>query len=251
MTDMVLISEIKIDRDLREGDDLSDLKPEDLAKPIVVTTDGRLIDGLRRIRLLEKMGVPNVPAYQVDTLEEAAEALAEQHPTQLRDWQRVAEIMPFLRAFGERRWLKIRQASIAHNAHGKTMPADRPQGPARIYLQKAFGGLSPAHYEVAERVLGDDYPEELKEEVRSGRISPSGAVNRMHRRGLSGHVTAPAEQEMLIHTTAQSIRSAAMNLEQLGPIRVEATRVKELREHLFKSRTMITTFLNQLEEAVK
>lgn len=244
----ILIANIKIDRNLRDGDDLSDMDQLVLAQPIVVRGD-RLIDGLRRVKLAEKLGTPDLPAYDVTTLEEMSEALAKQHPTPLKDWDRVVELLRYLRPAMRERWVSIRQSTI--NEISGREAGTRPKGPSRPLVTTALGGTSSAHWECVEKIWREGSPE-LIEEVRSGKLSPSGALNRINRLPKTGNVTDPKDQEVLLEAAAQAIRSAVRSFEKLHrPFTVDRERLRELRDHLYKSRSALTTFINQSEEAVK
>jgi hypothetical protein len=254
MPTKILISDIKIDRDLREGDNLSDLEQLTLTRPIVVHSDGRLIDGLRRVKLAEKLGVTDLPGYRVTTLEEMSKALAEQHTTPVTDWTRVIELLKFLKPAARDRWLNIRQSTMEQNrwsGGSQETTSTRPKGPSRPFINRALGGTSAAHWEVVEKIF-NTAPPELVALVRAGKLSPSGALNRMHRHPKPGSVSEPRDQENLLDSAAQAIQAAARSFDKLDwPLKVEPERLRDLREQIYKGRSKITSFLNQSEEAAK
>ena len=250
MTKTILITEIKINRDLRDGDDLSDLGPTEDWLPVVVNEQFELIDGLRRIKKAESAGYTLIMAYVVSTLEEASEALAQQHTTPLRNWDRVYQLLIQLRPLMEKRWMRIRQNNIKIMA-GVPKDPTVPRGQSRPYITKALGGLSAAHWEVLERLYDGRLSPEWLEEVRSGRLTPSGAVNRALRATKQGSVSEAEDQKVLIATASQYMLGAARALEQLEwPLKTPQEELSELIDSIRKARRKITHFLNrQSEEA--
>lgn len=252
MLKQILIEEIKIDRELREGDDLSDLNAGQTQPPIVVNENYELIDGLRRIRQAEGNGASKITAYVVSSLEEVADALAEQHTTPVRDWTRVYELVRAIHPYVTKRWLSIRRNNI-RKATGRE-PAPLPSyGPSRPLVIRALGGTSSSQWEVVERCFEGGIPPEMLEEVKAGRLTPSGAFNRAHRQSKQGEgdVTNPLDQQALVASVAQFMVQAVRALDRLSwPISANPQDLAESIEQIRKSRTKITSFLNrQSEEA--
>lgn len=250
MPKQILIEEIKIDRELRDGDDLSDLEAAETWLPIVVTENYELIDGLRRIRSAQKAGATSILAHVASTLEEMSEALAEQHTTPLKDWDRVYELVRDLRPYVNKRWQAIRANNI-RRITGRPLDPKVPSGQSRPYVTKALGGTSAAHWEVIERLYENPTDPDLMELMRAGRLTPSGLFNRLYRVPKQGQVTNAEDQLNLIAAVAQSMASAARSLEQLRwPLKVTQEKLAEPIDQIRRSRGKITTFLNrQSEEA--
>lgn len=250
MDKTILITDIKINRELRDDDDLSNLGSTEDWLPVVVSDQFELIDGLRRIRKAESLGYTHIMAYIVSTLEEASEALAQQHTTPLKDWDRVYQLLTHLRPLMEKRWMLIRQNNIKILA-GVPQDPTSPRGQSRPYITKALGGVSPAHWEVLERLYDGRLNPKWLEEVRSGRLTPSGAVNRAQRAPKQGNVSEVEDQTVLIATASQFMLAAARALEQLEwPLKTPQEELSELTNSIRKARRKITHFLNrQSEEA--
>lgn len=250
MPKQILIEEIKIDRELKDGDDLSDLDAAETWPPIVVNENYELIDGLRRIRSAERSGLKKIRAHVISTLEEASDALAEQHTTPMKDWDRVYELLHALRPYINARWQRIRANNI-RRITGKDLEPVPSRGPSRPIVTRALGGTSSSHWEIIERIYEGKLAPEYLEDVRAGRLTPSGAFNRAHRAPKQGEVTDPQDQQVLITATAQFMSQAVRSLERLAwPITATSEDLAEPIEQIRRARAKITGFLNrQSEEA--
>lgn len=252
MLKQILIEEIKIDRELRDGDDLSDLNAGQTWPPIVVNENYELIDGLRRLRRAERNGAKEITAHVFSTLEEASDALAEQHTTPVRDWTRVYELVHALRPYINARWQRLRANNI-RRITSRTLEPVPSTGPSRPLITRALGGTSAAHWEIVERVYEGAVSPEFLEEVKAGRLTPSGAFNRAHRVPKQGDVSAPQDQQAVVTSAAQFLAQAVRALDRLSwPITANPETLAESIDQIRKSRAKITGFLNrQSEEAGK
>lgn len=245
MAKMILISDIKIDRELREHYPVS-VDELDLSQPIVVQGD-RLIDGLRRVEKARALGITELPAEDPQDLREACEVLARLHPTPLKDWLRVYQLMKYLSPLVAVWSKKVRREHLDRIA--KKQPTSHNPVKVRDLLVKAFGGVRPGNYEAIIKLV-EHGPEDIVEAVLRGELSPSGGKQRAQRRNrFQGRVTGKTEQETLIKEVNQTIRTAVDTIWMLGPINIDKDRYNELLKELRINRRNIATVINQLEEA--
>lgn len=244
----ILIKDIKINRELRVGDDLSDLDPEVIKQPIVVRGNV-LVDGLRRIELAKRMGVTELEAHDADNLVDMAEALALQHPTPMRDWMRVYQIVKALKPLVDKRLLQIRKTP--KNFVGAT-GSPVQGGPARPLISKALGGVGPGNFETVVSLI-EKGPKELVHRVLYGNLSPAGAKGYMQRRKefQGGDITDPEGQLHILESVVQAMRNINETLVKIGPLAVNPEDMLRIKEEMYRNRSKITTAMNQLEEAAK
>jgi hypothetical protein len=252
MTKKILIEDIKIDRELRNGDDLSDLSEDTVHQPIVVQGD-RLIDGLRRVELAKKLGITELEAHDPQTLEEACDVLALQHSRPITDWLRLYELTKYLRTHLAERTKRVRTSNTRQLRASRL--AGEPKPPSvvhsRILFGKALGG-TPSSQFISVVPLFEQAPRELVLEVLSGKVTPHGAMSRSRRREFRGQVTGKEGQLVLLNTAVQNLRNLADSLWMLGsPIEVDPQTVTQIISELRKSRTDITKALKRLEEAIQ
>lgn len=254
MVKKILIADIKIDRELKPGDDLSDLVwPANLDEMVpVIIQDYVLIDGLRRIKALEKAGVTEVIAVEPTTLEEAAAALAAAHPVPLDDWERVWQLRQYLHPLIQQR---VRQQRIAGGTgkkrHDRWDPTVKMVG-ARELTHRALGGTKAAQFEKVERVF-TEADEKLLEKVRSGKLTPAGAYNLMvrNRRKLIGTVQDPTQQGQVLTAGLRQLTTALLVIQKIGePVTIPVDELATVTKELRKQRGTLSAIIHQLEEAV-
>jgi hypothetical protein len=248
MTKQILISDIKIDRELRDGDDLSDLDPSVVSQPIVVQGD-RLVDGLRRVELAKKMGLTELEAHDPQTLEEAAEVLALQHKTPLVNWLRVYELMKYLKPLLADRTVRLRAKGTSHLKHSKVTKS-APVIHSRILYRKAFGGLPSSQFN-AVIPLFERHDRDAVMDVLNGKITPHGALTRYRRKQFQGRILGEEAQLALLNTTLQNLRNLADSMWMLGtPIEIDTETVTKIIAELRKTRGDLSKAINRLEEAM-
>lgn len=248
------ISDIKIDRELRDGDDLSDLNRADLKKPIVVLKDGTLVDGLRRIRKAQQKKWETIPAYVVSELEDACEALAIQHPSAVTNWPRMWEIYSILhpllveRAKIIRRYVNTISGNYSQSLPGQLPPKPKTSGTSRDMMHKAFGGIGQYHFEALAR-LNKYGSRQLWDQVMANQITPGAAWSRHRKTRNVGEVTKAEDQRALLESMTSTLRAAAQTLLRMGPSTLDREELQSYLLHLYRTRSIISRFMNQLEEA--
>jgi hypothetical protein len=250
MSKKILIEEIKIDRELKADDDLSDLDESALKHPIVVQGD-RLIDGLRRVELAKRLGVVKLPAEDPQTLDEAAEVLGKLHTTPVnkrQGWLRVYELMKYLRPLSVIRGRLFRTQHLSRlNRNEDTVHIGLH---SRDLIKVALGGVPSSQFEPVVQLI-EGGPKEVVLPVLNGEISPAGGLMRWKRRKkFQGRIKGAQEQEVLIQESTQTIRAATDAIWMLdSDIKIDAERLGELIKGLKKARRNLITVINQLEEA--
>lgn len=246
MSKEILIEEIKIDRELKADDDLSDLDESALKQPIVVQGD-RLIDGLRRVELAKRLGVTKLPAEDPQSLEEAAEVLGKLHPTPVsaQGWLRVYRLMKYLQPMGVERGRQYRAQHMSRLNRGE--PVIRMKETSRDLIKHALGGVSSAQFESIVRLV-EKAPREIVLPVLGGEVSPAGGLMRWKRMSqFQGRVKGAEDQEVLIRESTQTIRAAVDSIWMLdNDIKIDAERLGELVKGLRKARRNLMTVINQI-----
>jgi hypothetical protein len=250
MSKKILIEEIKIDRELRADDDLSDLDESALKHPIVVQGD-RLIDGLRRVELAKRLGMTKLPAEDPQTLDEAAEVLGKLHTSRVstrQGWLRVYELMKYLQPMSVVRGRMFRSQHLTRlNRHEDSVSIGSL---SREVIKKALGGVPSSQFEAIVRII-EGGPREIVLPILNGELTPAGGLARWKRRSkFQGRIKGGAEQEVLIQESTQTIRAAVDSLWMLDSnIKIDAERLGELLKGLKMARRNLITLINQLEEA--
>jgi hypothetical protein len=251
MTNKILISDIKIDREIPSDLQLDDLDRNDLKQPIVLQGT-LLVDGLRRIEKAKQLGITELPFVDPQTIEELAEALAKAHPTPVKNWLRVYQLMKHLnRQIAKRgkRYRATHMTRINKERFGHEAPEELKIETARELVKRALGGIPSAQSESIVRVI-EGAPKHIVLAILNGEVTPAGALMRWNRtKRFQGRVTGEAEQETFIREATQTIRAATDSLWMLGDINIKADRFETLLKGLKLARRGLATMINQLEEA--
>ena len=252
MAKKILIANIKIDRDLESGDDLSDLGPESLKTPIVVRDDV-LIDGLRRITLATKLGIEEISAVDPKTLEEACAALARNHKRHQPSWQRIVEIHPYLAKLTNERLRKIRSEQSTGLTKFQRWDPNRVRvTPARDLISQAYAGVKPNQWERLIALIATGR-EDLVQDVIAGKTTPAAAyVKSTDRRSpFRGTVTNAREQYEMLVAAAAAMKATISAVQRIAkPINIKPEQAKPVISDLYKIRATLSTMIHQLEEAV-
>jgi hypothetical protein len=255
MVRKILIKDIKIERELRPGDDLSGLKKEgfNTHDQAVILYKGKLIDGLRRIRALEDWNVTTVWANDSSSLEETADLLSKAHPTPVTNWWRVYEITTDLRAIVQDRVRELRaKAQSGKPPHSPWDPSLRRES-SRTIITRALGGVGAAQWEKLVRII-ETGEQTMVDRVMRGELTPAAAYSRLERKRKArlGDVKTPAEQIHLLDKVAQQLRIASTLLQKVSyPVQLNPEDSSRLAADLRKHRAMLAPVIRQLEEAAK
>lgn len=244
MVDLILISDIKINRELAPGDDLKDLTASIIDLGVeapVVLYQGELIDGLRRIRVVENLGLDRISAINATDFPGVTDALALSHTEPLTDYARMATLITFLMPLG-RQWMHEDQRTK------KTFskPAVRPR------ISKALGGVSDSSYGKFATILKDPGANpDLIKRVLSGSITPSSAYRLyLMERSRSPILDADEQLQILDHVN-HGLRTQLDLLNKLSGGADKTEEVQQKLELLRKSRRRLSYIIHRLEEATK
>lgn len=264
MNQVVNISLIKVDRDLQAGDDIgplvADIRENGLLVPIAISAKFELIDGLRRIKALEKLGETQVSTVLCVTFEDAVTEL-NQCRVEGSHWRkpsprRVYEIHTALQPLIRERIVKQRS-----QVRGKPRwtPAPRVE-PARNMVSKALGHNSDSFLAESVSLWGiatdDTNPEsekalELLKLVEAGELALYGVRTRLDQgRIFGGDVLTLREQERLIKNFIRNLSAVLTAGSRMGPLnpKIPEADLKEYLKELIALRRQLYTFVRTFEQ---
>lgn len=243
MSNLYALRDLRVERALEDGDDLSDLNfmktvgPHAIP-PIVIKMDGVILDGVRRYEKARKLGWDYLVGVKSRNVEEVSAALAENHTKPLTRWVQVADIVAYLRFLNKERTRAYRRGNITGT-----------RVPIRDLVGSALGGLNPSNHEKVGIVLQHPH---LSAKLLAGEISPAGAYNIMlAQQRQRGHVEDPAEQMELYQSALRQLQIVVESLRRMGEITIAPSEATELRKQYKYTRNRLNIVMNRLEEAMK
>lgn len=252
MAKRILIEDIKIDRELEPGDDLSDLSEDHLIDPVVVQGNV-LIDGLRRIKLAVSLGIEDILAEEPQTIEEASAVLAWNHRLQRPSWKRILEIHPYMAELIQQRLRRIRSEQAAGRTKFEAWDPNRVRvTPSRDLLSAAYGGVKSHQWERLV-ALSNEGRRDLLEQIFEGAISPAAAYvqARDTRNPFRGSATDATEQWEILNASVQAMRVTITAIRGIAtPVTIPAERITSVLPDYYKVRASLSKIIHQLEEAV-
>lgn len=252
MTERVLIESIKTDRQLSPDDNLDELatnlRDKGQRVPVLLLDGNILVDGLRRLTALQKLGHTTVQAVVATTLEEAVEVLAKTTKTTKMSYRRTWEIRFLLNDLMVERAVRNRGARVGLK-RGQPMPGG-PSEKVRYLWQRAF---NEAHLDNKIWPTYRSGREDLIEGIESGRIAPSKALTILRdKRPLRGDVHDRSGQARILKGATRTLSGTVKALEKLGwPLVIDPVEMAPTLAELKKYRSMLFRVVRLLEEAVK
>ena len=241
MSNLYMLRDLKSQRALDDGDDLSDLDfmnkvGPHKTRPIVI--DGNIIiDGVRRFMKAQELGWDYIVGVNPATVDEAVEALAANHKKPLTRWVQVADIVLYLRKLNKPRERLMRRKLVG------------PQPPIRDLMTKALGGLNSSQFEKVCLVLADPV---VGPGVRAGITSPATAyATLMKQEKRRGTIENAEEQAEIYGNALRQLRMVNESLRKLGTIQLEPNKALEIRRNFNSARNSLNALLRRLEEAFK
>lgn len=264
MIQVVKMSLIKTDRELQPTDDIgplvADIRERGLQVPIAISPKFELIDGLRRIKALEKLGEIDVSTLLCTTFEEAVAEL-DQTRVEGTHWRppsprRVWELQNSLRPLVEKR-LKDQRALAKGKPQHSRIPALEP---SRSVVSKAIGQNSDSYLAESQNLwniaTNETHPEQemaldLLKRVEAGEMPLYGVRPRLdHAAIFGGDVLTLREQERLIKNFIHNLSAVLTAGSRMGPIHPKMS--KEDRKNYLKELTLLRrqlyTFVKTFEQ---
>lgn len=231
--------------------------------PVVVDFKGRLLDGLKRYKIYQKLGQEKIPTIICDNIKELAELTEQLRQLSLestgleQDWNPRRIYQLHLDATN----LKIRAASVSRS---KALNVNPDYGRYRYYFNKAVG-IQPWRVNcILSMYRAADDPEnpmakrmaELIRDVEAGVYSYSHAwklyMNERERRDFFfGDVVGLDDQVQLLEEASSTMAGVLRGLTALGKPNKKLTaspRYKTAMKKLTEERTKLYRFMRLLKE---
>ena len=226
--------------------------------PIVILHNGTLVDGRRRLAWLEGRGETKIDACVVSTLEDAADALAENHPSPPDRIRRVWEIRQVLEPLIAERDRKLRHRP--RPGRRVYRDSDAPTERLRDLLRRALGD-----YNAIDKVMtiynaalsGNEKAAALVDYMERGELTihQAFAQYEARRTDVSIHfardVVTARQQKQLLANATERLSAIVMAMQRLGPIKMSTEDVQLILGELRKNRSLMYRTIKLLEEAGK
>ena len=234
----------------------SSLAEQGQLTPIVILQDGTLVDGRRRLAWLEGRGETKVDASVVSTLEDAVDALAENHPVPPDRIRRIWEIRQTLTPLITERDWKLRHRPRPNRRVYRE--GDTPVEGLRELLRRALGDYTAfdkvmSIYNVA--LSGNKKAADLVESMEKGELTihQAFAQHEARRTSVSVHfarnVVTAREQKQLLTNAVEKLSAIVMAMQKLGPIKMSTEDIQPILEELRRDRGLMYRTVKLLEEA--
>lgn len=245
---------------------IADIKKRGQTTPILIRPDLHLIDGLRRVRALESLGISQVEAFTADTWEEVRARLENgrseenfRFPLTYRPY----DILPMFYAvenMGARALSESRRTATIGIKRGERHLHRKPLVPWRQQFFDAVGFddhiYSDARFMIAAMANIPEGEEELYtffyEESRNGRLSVHAARKGIENYAMRGDVQRAADQkrifEKMIHEGEANYRA----FKTLGSLtgKHSPEELEHWLEGLKRTRDQYTAMMNVLKRRV-
>jgi len=216
---------------------------------IIVTPDGRLISGLRRLEAFKKLGWPEIPVRIVHTLEEASEHMeaecgdtCERKEMNLEETGKIGLVLETL----GRKALKHEARTLVGKALGMSGTS---YGRVKMMLLHDMDVYLPAE----ERAITRKAIERMN---LTGEVAPgyhlinSVRKKRQQPNGQTATVTDPKVQRHALNTAASTLSGVIRGLEALGDIHPSITNeeLAQWLDELSRTRRDLASHIRRLKE---
>ena len=244
----------------------ADIRRHGVKEPIlVIGREEYVLDGVRRVAAMRKLGRENIPAFVSDDMFDVAIHMYETQPQGLTARRRVEIIRHVHALMGKRPAQAIAADRLeaylkATNKQKEVTTILRQSGTVRTLLALAAQATPPfTRIQFLPPViraadLGDTFAQELLRRFEGGELTLT-VMNNLwkERNGRPGDITKAAEQSEILTKASLSLASAVYALQKLGPIHPSITG-KELDgfiKNLYDPRTDLTVVINKLRKELK
>lgn len=242
----------------------ADIRRHGVKEPIlVIGREDYVLDGVRRVAAMRRLGREYIPAYVSNDLFDVAIRMYETHAPEAFSPQRRVEVIRHVHALmGTRSDQSKANARLAKYVAGEgnereVMPVLRQAGVTRTLLVMASRGPNPytrVQYLVPvikSADAGNEFARELLSRYESGEIG-LGQLYTLWKEGIArpGDVLKAAEQREILTQAGLSIASAVYALQKLGPIHSSITgkELDGLTKNLSDPRAELSTVINKLRK---
>lgn len=260
---LVPIEQVLTSRTLAPDDDLTALskhiQDSGLKVPILVDTEYRLIDGLRRLEAMRRLGFTQVEVTATTLYPVACQSLkrARQHGvealplTARRVWQLYNDMIPLLRATKTHYMTGRKKGTGARaSAGGRPMFTDALGLHSESYLQavtQVFRAAEDPKHALHERALTAVVM------LEADPSTPYPALHYMKQKpGLKGGITKYKEQKDLLEGAAAAIRGLMRGLMEMGSLdsKYPTDEARSAVNELARLRTQLNKFLKNVNEEI-
>lgn len=242
----------------------ADIRRHGVKEPIlVIGREDYVLDGVRRVAAMRKLGREHIPAYVSNNMFDVAIRMYETNAPEGFSPLRRVEIIRHVHALMGSRLdqskANVRLATyIAGQGNEKEVkPLLRQAGTARTLLVMASRGPNPyTRIQYLVPVIksadaGNEFARELLSRYESGEIG-LGQLYTLWKEGIArpGDVLKAAEQREILTQAGLSIASAVYALQKLGPIHSSITgkELDGLIKNLYDPRAELSTVINKLRK---
>lgn len=245
----------------------ADIRRHGVKEPIlVIGREEYVLDGVRRVAAMRKLGRENIPAFVSDDMFDVAIRMYETHqPEDLSSRRRVEIVRHVHGLMGNR----VAQANVAArleayleeaNKQNEVSVVLRQSGATRTLLLLAARAARPyTRIQYLPPVIraadhGDPYAQEMLARFENGELSVSAMGTAWkERNGRPGDITKAAEQREILTQAGLSIASAVYALQKLGAIHpsITAKELDSLIKNLYDPRSDLTVVINKLRKESK
>jgi len=244
----------------------ADIRRHGVKEPIlVIGREEYVLDGVRRVAAMRKLGRENIPAFVSDDMFDVSIHMYETHEPNHFDMSRRVEIIRHIHTLmGNRVSQSGASARLADYIAERYMereinPVLRQSGTTRTLLMMATRAAPPytrVQYlipviKAADR--GDGFAQDLLNRLMSGELGLIAMSKQWRERTRPGDIVKAAEQREILTQAGLSIASAIYALQKLGPIHPSITtkEMEGLIKNLFNPRTDLTVIINNLRKELK
>lgn len=254
MGQFVPITSIVVDRELEPGDDVTDLaehiRDSGLQFPILINHTGQLIDGLRRLRAVQSLGMNTIEADSKLLFPQACMHLKKtrEHGVHARplSTRRIWQIYRML--------IPLMNITRAHLQRGKKKGDGLPIGAigGRDLIIPALGLDSGSWLQAltqvyraaeADPTVRGDLARAGVAGIEDGTMTVYMAAEHMRNpRQLKGDIRKAEEQRSALRAAASALTGIGRGLDQFGPIHPDFDRA-EIEDYLHQLRTFRRQFI--------
>jgi len=226
------------------------IKREGLHFPVLLTSDLKLIDGLRRVEAYHEMGLTEIPAFITNDFVDAIDYLIEMNKGYDIPYVRMGQIMMEMRPM-------MLEETARSRSRGRWRTTDPPRrhGRAREAYAEAFHESGTAAISRLQGLYlssskGNPRAVELVKQMEAGIISPHQAYSRLYARPFfKGDVIDRAAQESLLRNTTQHLSAVIKGLTKLqSPVKVRPEVAQECLDDLRLARATLISAIRELEK---
>lgn len=258
MAHYISIREILINRTLVPGDDVANLAKSindtGLRSPVLVTHGNLLIDGLRRIKAYQMLGLDTIEVVVATLYAPALVHLKRAHTdavearplTPRRIWELYESCRPLMGLSRSQAMKGSRNRGAGIHVGGREEFC-KALGVAKAAFLQACVQLYRAAQETTAR---GSYAQKMANAVDNGTMTPYMAVTRLRQFERQGNLITPGEQVSALRAATSALAGIAYGFGNLGPINTDigSQDIDDILRDLRRFRRTLQKTIHQLEK---